>query len=239
MFYYLNYSIQEPIEPDTNTQNQHIIGFIEGCVDQKAKQSLFYLGFIGGDTKIKKLSTNEYEFPFKEYYEYDEYYKIPYHFHNNIPIIESVQIKQILEEFMNQNFKYCIKNFDNFQQQAVFDFESEPETDVLIKDKEVIFNVNFPVKVEKTGQKEILGPVFTTKIPLRLKKIDEINRHIIDEAKKDSSIIHWPYLKQITEQDFNITAYPGKQNTILYRIIDEKYKIDNNEFVYQFAVKVK
>ena len=57
MFYYLNYSIQEPIEPDTNTQNQHIIGFIEGCVDQKAKQSLFYLGFIGGDTKIKKLST--------------------------------------------------------------------------------------------------------------------------------------------------------------------------------------
>ncbi len=237
VFFYLSLETDQDSSKEDTGKDQHIIGFIEGCVDQKSKQALFYLGFIGGDTWVESTD-GEVTDPFRGlYYEYDEYYKIPYHFYNNIPIIESIKIEKILSTFMDDNLKYCIKSFQNFDD-AEFEF-GEAKTEIFLKDEEVVFNVDYPVTVKRFEYERTLGPVFTANIPLRLKKMDEISREIVNRAKGDKSLVHWNYLTDIGEQDFNITAYTGEDDTMIYRIIDQKYKIDNHEFVYQFCIKAK
>ncbi len=179
IFFYLSLRTTDVASEETTSKNQHIIGFIEGCVDQKAKQSLFFLGFIGGDTWVRS-TTGEYSDPFRGlYYLYDDYYKIPYYYYEDIPIIESVKIKDILAEFINKNMRYCINNFENLNEGVDFVIPEDVETDVLIKDDVVIFNVEYPVIVKRGGQETELAPVFTANIPLRLKRMDEISREIV------------------------------------------------------------
>ncbi len=228
-FIYLSYKQEVPIK--TDAENEHIEGFIEGCIDQKAKQSLFYLGFIGGATKVNSQE------PFEFFYEYDEYYKIPYHFYDGENLIKDVKIEKILESFMDNNLEHCIKNFENYKNEADFEYK-EPKTDVSIKDKEVIVNVDFPVIIKREGKQSKLATTFLSKVPVRLGTIHKIGKTIVEKSEKEPSLIDWEYISDKNKDGFNITAYAGEDYTIIYRIVDNKYKIDNNEFVYQFGVKI-
>lgn len=223
---YLAPASQDTGKVETN-DDAHITGFVEGCIDQKSKQALFYLGFIGGGTKQ--------DF-FTHYYEYDDYYRIPYYYYDDKSAIDSIKIEKVLSNFMDDNLKYCIKSFRNFND-AEFEY-SDPRTEVFIKENEVLFNVDFPVKIKKLNKEFSIGPVFTSKIPLRLKKIEEASRNIAKKAQQDPEIIDWNYLTELGEQNFNATAYTGYDSTIIYRITDNQNKIDNKEYVYQFCVKI-
>tara|TARA_Y100000034_G_C6764913_1_gene340933 strand:+ start:65 stop:871 length:807 start_codon:yes stop_codon:yes gene_type:complete len=241
IFFYLS-SIRTTSGKETS-ENQHIIGFIEGCIDQKAKQGLFYLGFVGGGNTLIQDPTNQdlYIDPFKGYYySYDDYYKIPYHYYlddnKEEVLIEQGKVKQILEEFINDNLGSCINNFENFDE-AEF-VQGDIDTIVYLKDEAVVFNVDFPIIMKTKEEEKEINPLFTAHIPVRLKIIDEISLEIVEKAQQDPTIIDWEYLTELGEKGFNATAYTGFDTTIIYRIIDTKYKIDNQPYVYQFAVKI-
>jgi len=212
---------------DINLRN-----FVENCVEVIGKESLFYLGFVGGRLKPD---------PFAFYYYFDDNYKIPYLYiegRNDIPLpYEEKYWTNLLDRYIHNNFETCINNFESFKG-AKIDF-GKAVSKTEFTDTSVIFNVNFPVTVNRDFKVVNLDQKYTDEINVRLRDILKTTTTIVEKEVKDDKFIHWDYLTEVGNNGYNITAYTEEDNTIIYRIIDLENNIDNEFYIFQFANKIK
>ena len=217
-------------EDITKVDTSNIRNFIEGCVQQTARQSLFYFGFIGGDVAPD---------PWAEYYIYDDFYKIPFYYHqgkNNMPSKTTVE-RDILAQYIDTKLHRCIGNFEAFK-----DFEvsyKQPFTNVDINDDFVLFKTNFEVTTRRDGESTKILPNYLVTIPLQLNNMLTITGRVIDMAVADDGIVPWSFLTDSNDENLNVTAYMDFNKNIIYRMTDKRNDLFGKRYVYQFAVKVK
>lgn len=209
---------------DTNIRS-----FVQFCVDIVAKNAVFYLGFLGG--KLQKDA-------FPQFYVIDAHYKIPYYYYeggSNMPNQEGFK-NLILAKYMNENLRKCTNNFEAFGSTRIVDANSK--TSVQLTDNEAIFNVTYPVSINRGFHIKNLDSRYSTEVKVRLKDIIKIAQDIISFAILNDRYIHWDYLTDVSNKNYNITAYTQEDNTILYRIIDLENEIDKEPYIFQFANKI-
>ena len=61
----------------------------------------------------------------------------------------------------------------------------------------------------------------------------------MEQKVADPTLIHWDYLTEVTKKNYNVTAYAELQESIIYRIVDEKYELLGEPYIFQFAVKIR
>lgn len=199
--------------------------FIKDCQRDAGQEALFYFGYEGGRTEF---------FPHK--YDYSDY-SVPYYFYEGVSYMpdENELDRMILSKYMDDNLLKCINNFEGFPGLRVI-YEN-PQTSTKIASKSVVFDTDFEVTVYK-GEKEIqVGPDFRFEYQVRLGEILTITKTIIENQLTNELFIHWDYITDKTNDGFQITAYTEKDNTIVYRIIDEKNELYDADYLFQFANK--
>ncbi len=229
--YGLSFFVGKPTEQAKQTigeTNQPLKAFVDSCVEQTAKLALFFFGFIGGD-----LTPPHYE----QYFSYDERYKIPYLYNKGKTVFLTPEVVQnALGKYVDSRLHKCTGTFAPFPGLSIT--QSPPQTKVLLLENEVTFSVHYPITVTRDGKKSTVGPLFSSRVPLRLKEMTTITNKIIEQKKQDPSLIHWDYLTEITKKNYNITAYAEVDETLIYRVVDEKYTLLGEPYIFQFAVRV-
>ena len=214
------------------TDDNNIRNFAESCVEQTSKHALFYLGFVGG---------NIIPDSFDKYFSYDNYFKVPYFYfegENKIPVpYDENYWETLLEKYVDLNLKNCINDFGSFK--GIQITHGNTKSNVQFTDQEVIFNVEFPVTVTRNSQENSIAPKYIKRISLRLRDILGIVSTIVEQEVENDLYIHWDYLTDMTQKNYNITAFTETDNTIIYKIVDLQDKIDDEFYVFQFANKIK
>jgi|TARA_B100001964_G_scaffold196368_1_gene220887 hypothetical protein len=214
------------------TDDDNIRNFAENCVEQTSKHALFYLGFVGGNIVPDS---------FDDYFSYDGSFKIPYFYvegENEIPVpYDEEYWENLLEKYIDLNLKTCINDFEVFK--GIKITHGETKSDIRLTDEEVIFNVEFPVTVTRNSMENSIAPQYIKRISLRLRDILGIVSTIVEQEVENDLYIHWDYLTDMTSNNYNITAFTERDNTIIYKIVDLEDKIDDEFYVFQFANKIK
>lgn len=214
----------------TKIDDKNIVDFVQFCIDKTAKDAVFYLGFVGGNLRNDA---------FPKFYTIDSFYRIPYYYYEEKPLILSEDgfKSLILAKYVNENLRKCTNNFKAFENVRIVD--SNPNANVELSDNGAIFNVSYPVSINRGFQTKKLDQRYITEVKVRLKGIIEIAQTIVTEESKNDRIIHWDFLTEASNRNYNITAYTENDNTIIYRIIDLENEIDNEPYIFQWANKIK
>ncbi|MBS3105324.1 hypothetical protein J4234_03655 [Candidatus Woesearchaeota archaeon] len=209
---------------DTNIRN-----FVQSCVDKTSKDAVFYLGFIGGNLK---------EDAFPNFYNFDTSYRLPYYYHEGKSFILTEQEFNdlVLAKYINENLRECTNGFKSFKNTRIAD--NNPKTSVELTDNEAAFNIIYPVSINRGFKTRNLDSNYVTEVKARLKDIIAIARHIVADETENDRYIHWDYLTDVSNRNYNITAYTHDENTIIYRIIDLENEIDDEPYIFQWANKI-
>ncbi len=224
-------SFRGATEKELTIEDRNVAAYIQSCLDLTAKNGLFFLGFVGG-----RLNPD----PFGLYYHYDESYKVAYFYiegKNNIPVpYQEAYWTGLLDRYMKNYFEGCIGNFQSFPISVV---KGKFSSKTSFTDESVIFNIQYPVTINRDGKKVELDPKYTATVPVRLREMLFVASTIVEKEVSNDQFIHWDYLTQVTQKQYNITAYTEEEDTIVYRMIDLRNKIDNEPYIMQFANKVR
>ncbi len=208
----------------------NIRSFAQFCVDTMAKNAVFYLGFVGGNLKNSV---------FPQFFHYDSFYKIPYYYYegSSLVLTEDGFKNLVLAKYMNENLRKCTNNFKAFENVRIVD--SSARTTIDVSDGEIIFNVKYPVSINRGFQVKNIEPSYKAVVKVRLKEIIQIAQKIVENEVVKDRYIHWDYLTDVSNKNYNITAYTEDDNTIIYRIIDLENEIEKEPYIFQFANKIK
>ncbi|MBI4441350.1 hypothetical protein HY639_04220 [Candidatus Woesearchaeota archaeon] len=209
--------------------DQPIKAFVDSCVAQTARMALFFFGFVGGDVEPPAYPT---------FFSYDTRYKIPYLYELDKAFFLTPDFVQgTLGRYVESKLRKCLGGFTQFAGVQIND--KQPKAKVTMLDTEVVFAVTYPVTVLREGKKSLVGPEFSTRVPSRLKDMVRITNDIVAQKQADPTLIHWDYLTEVTNHDYNATAYAEVDQTLIYRLIDTKYDLLGEPYIFQFAVKVQ
>lgn len=163
-------------QPNIKPQVVNTQDFILDCMDETTKDALEVIGIQGG-------YYNEPEHFFDLGWAF-----IPYYYKEGLFLMpEKKTIESELSSYVNENFVYCLGNFDF----ADFNLDYKiPKTRTSIKKGEVLFEINLPISIEREGKRI----KFETKIhPVTqasyLYEILEIASYITDSHKEDPEMI--------------------------------------------------
>ena len=225
-----NTSKLEPETENVRIDDSNIRAFAQFCVDTLAKNAVFYLGFVGGGLK------NDV---FPQFFHYDRFYRIPYYYYegNSLILTEEGFKNIVLAKYMNENLRKCTNNFKAFENVRIVD--SSARTTVEMSDDEVTFNVKYPVSINRGFQVKNLEPNYKAVVNVRLKEIIQIAQKIVENEVVKDRYIHWDYLTDVSNNNYNITAYTEDDNTIIYRVIDLENEIEKEPYIFQFGNKIK
>ena len=202
-----NYS--EGIEP--------VFSFVQGCIDKTADDAVYNIGKTGGYNLTPNLSTNS---------------KIAYYFYNNRDYMPSKStIEKELSNYFKDNLFLCINNFTDFT-----DLDIEPgalSSLTEIRDKEVVFNIKYPLLVKKDNKNYILDN-FESNIPIRLGIIYNVAQEMILE-KKENKDICLSCLGEIADKNDIYIEIMDYHGDTVFTLIDNQTQINSGDFRFNLA----
>lgn len=140
-----------------------------------------------------------------------------------------------ISKYVDKNLDSCISNFSYFKEKFGIAFEEgKPATKTLMTEKEVVLNLNYPVRISKAGETINLDR-FSTTIKLPFAKNSGIVSRIIAEQKKSIDELPLGFISTISAKEgFLYQATYLSANEILVTL---SFKEDSPEWVYAFILK--
>jgi len=188
---------------------QPVYAYIQGCITQTAKEGLELLGARGGivNPGIRGMQAG-YSMPTEgAAVMFATNWLIPYWYHLSsdndqqpydfsiIPQqslylrkqdapIGAISIEKELEEYVNENLRYCTGAFEELQQQG---FNIRPSgsltTRAVIREGDTLIAVRYPLQIAKAGTSTL--SLFTTRIPLDLQRIYNLAVYLTNLEQQD------------------------------------------------------
>jgi len=185
---------------------QPIKAEIDKCFLTTAENGVYLLGMQGGyiNPPQASLKTN--------------LSTIAYAYFKGKSIFPSVEKMQAeLSNYIDTMIPQCA----NFSQFSDFSITSgTAETSTIIKENEILLNLNWPMTLEKGSSYRM--KTFSAKVPVRLGLIQKIGSNIASSTIKDPSHMDLSYLISLNE-DYNMTAdIIPYENDVIYSITDPK-----------------
>ncbi|MFC1697461.1 hypothetical protein ACFL1H_03960 [Nanoarchaeota archaeon] len=211
----------QPIKLDINS----VKIFIDSCVENTAEESLLYIGLKGGYSELPDLST-------------EGAISIPYYLYEGQNLAPNKSfIQNELNKYMDSQLFFCLLDLDLYREIG-FEIESSPPTtSSFITNNKVIFNINFPLEISKGDQTQTLNR-FKTEVPVRLGKIINFNNKTIHRQKPDKICISC-IVDEAIENDLYVSMSNYDNSTYLVSIFDKNSTINNLEYMFVYAYKLK
>ena len=194
--------------------------FIENCIESTTQEAIYNIGQTGGYFISPNLSTENNI----------AYYRIG----NEIYIPSKEQIEKELEEYTNQMLFFCTRNFIDFPNLKVE--QGEIKTNVEIKDKTVLFKIDYSLSISKE-EKTSTFKNFETEVPVRLNTIYDSIYKIINEYMDKERLCISCIDELLEEKDLYFEMNDLDEETIFFAIIDANSKIKEEDFWFYFANK--
>jgi len=182
-FYF--YSERTPLEKFELVQPEvvPVKNFIEACINDVATQGIGILGINGGYiTFPENIDTRSYlqlgpiDKVRNPYWWYDGKENIPTEFF----------IKKQIEDYVVSELNNCINDFEVFSNSFDVTEKGELQAEVILNENDVTINVNYPLDfINKLDSTTIRLENFKQTIPIRLKKIYETAKDIMEAENRD------------------------------------------------------
>ena len=158
------------------TEKGKVENFITTCMDKIGDEALFAIGVQGGyidvpqDLTTADLSLRVSPMNVIPYWAYGA--------NTNIPSL--LQIKDRIDEYMEENLRDCLFDMEAFQETYDLIEKSDITSDTQIVDKQVIFKVHWDVEINnKAG--EVVSEVINHQVesPVKLKRLRDLAEKIV------------------------------------------------------------
>jgi len=194
--------------------------FVSDCIAQTGEEAIYHVGQTGGYV----MAPNESEEGIA-YYLYENENKMP----------EKTVLEDEISDYMNSLVYFCFNNFVSLS-----DFEISGEevmTTTKIEDDRVIFNVNYPMSVQK-GEDSYSLENFETEVEIRLGQIYLVLQEIMQKQMNEPDAVCISCLDDISKvHDVKIKMFEGNDSSIVFAVVDEKSKAYDNDYEFYFVNK--
>lgn len=219
IYFYIRYGNYGNLNPDKNVDN--VYSFVSECIKETGEDALYYTGEGGGYLEIPNKSIND---------------EFSYYFYDNKNIMPSKEkIESDLSLYIENFLAFCLNDFSNFK-----DFDIN-KGDILvntkINDNNVSFDVKYPLTVNY-GNNNYFFNDFSSVVPIRLGVIYDVSKKIIDKQVIDKEGICISCIYDLAnEKNLSIQLMDALNESIVYVISDESYKINDKDYLFYFAGK--
>ncbi len=220
VLYLRSFAIEKELKVEANQLPvEKISGYVDSCILSVAQDGIFDISSKGGFYKINGT------------------YGIPYYFYEGK---ETMPKKEIIEKqlslYIENNLSDCLNNFENFRTEG-YNFEtSNISVNSTIAAKNVVINVNYPIKITKDNQLSVLNE-FSVPVDINFYEKYNLIRKIIDEQNKTpnsipfSSITGLAYKNNFT---FEVINFP---DDIVFYVFTFNTSLRNKPLIYPIKVK--
>lgn len=213
---------QAPEEEEVPPSMAHIKIFVEQCVRNVGENSLLNLGLNGGYLYFDIVDA------LPTYYGKTAYWYVAgYNFAPKNKIVEE-QLNRYMEDNLNSG---CLNDFEELNSPITFD---EIKTDTKILPDKVIFNIDFPVTLVDKEDKMTISK-FSREIDVRLGRILDVGRKIVDMEMDDPVNISLTYLSEL---ELPVGIHPYSDYALFYSVTDDKSVIGGEAYRLVFANKI-
>jgi len=202
---------------------QPIKTFVSSCVDKVSEEGLYFIGLQGGYYEVPVLSKEFFGIIIPYYWLYQD---------NKMPPKEIIERE--LSKYVEDKLSECV-NFSFFEEQ---DFEfgmGGVSVTSTIAEKEVVVNVDFPLKVRFGSDMEQFGK-FTSSININFNKKYDYVKQIINEQKKIPDYVPIGFIANLAyENNFTFENIELGNGEIIYTLLFNESPKDI--FIYVFMAK--
>ncbi|MFC1682021.1 hypothetical protein ACFL0X_00185 [Nanoarchaeota archaeon] len=199
--------------------------FISQCLKETSVDAIYFVSSQGGYYKIPGF-----------YYE-DSSIKVPIYYdsgNKNVPGLGLIEDE--FENYVIENIDDCIDDFKLFRENG-FDFEKgEVSVRVNILGDEVVFNLDYPVRITKGDIDERLNS-FREKIGLDFTEKYKLVKKVADNYERDPSYIPFSYLTLLSyENDFTYSISHANEDIVVFSLVFNEPVLEE-PLIYSFAIK--
>lgn len=157
--------------------------YVGNCIEDVSNRAIMLLGITGGYTEIPKRINND---P-RAYLNLGPGLNLPYWWHDGISTIPDEDfIKRELENYINTNLDICLDNFKAFEGQYKINELRILNTKITLTENNVIVDVDYPLEISyQLNKTKLKIQNFKKVIPIRVKKVFELARTIMDRENKE------------------------------------------------------
>lgn len=211
---------EEEIEVDPEVEP--IYNYVQGCLDESVKDSLFYVSERGGYYDLSGVSTTEIM-------------NVPYYIEEgeNI-IIPKTEIENQLSKSIEDDIRACVdlSGFEDYEIQ-----EGSLSVESSIEKERIDIDMNFPINIQK-GESSFQIERFEDTKEVRLGLIYEaISIYVNEQSELESGFCVDCFYDISTNYDFTIDSYTTTNNSKIFLISDFNSQLNGEELVYSFAGK--
>ncbi|MBD3312884.1 hypothetical protein GF345_00420 [Candidatus Woesearchaeota archaeon] len=215
-------SISDEVEIDTSS----LSAFISTCARQTAQDAVDYTAFRGGK-----------DVRFDQGYQFAAV-TIPYYFYegeNRFPTMD--EIRQTLQDYMNENIKLCTNGFETFKQQGYDIEESEISSTATIAEEEVIFEIQYPVTLVKGSSRQEESS-FSTSVDANLLSMITTAEEYIQAQEQNPEAFRIKHMVDIvSDSNLEFEVIEKEEGSVIISLIDENTIINANPLLWSFAIK--
>lgn len=209
----------EVIQP---SELQPIKVYVELCLKESLKNALISIGIRGGYYEVPSPSIVSY------------YIEVPYYFYEESIMPGTETIQDEISNYINLALPACLYNLSQFPYETEL---GEISPDTTITENSVIVKLDYPITV-KIGESTSIISDFYTEFLIELKKMYNISSEIIKKHMEEPEYLHLSdILKLSIDNDVEINYVHEENSTIVYTIINNNSRINNEPYFYSFAIK--
>lgn len=197
---------------------QPINAYFDECINSMAEDSLVLFGMQGGNMEIEIKNGTAYLLV-RDYYE---------HGRSTVPAIE--ELENSYSGYLEQNLHSCADkaDFPGYSIEA-----GKAKVRAKFYNDFVDLNVDYPITA-KSKNSVIQLKAFSKKYSVRIGRIYEISKEIVDKFVKNPDEIEYSYFTGLKENFFFIIPY--NENVFIILIQDSKSAIRNKKYNFAFGI---
>jgi len=155
--------------------------YVESCMQDIGEKAVIRLGMQSGYVEIpEEIAMNP-----QAYINVGGPVKLPYWYLNGVdtsPTLANMQSQ--ISDYVSKNLKSCLKNFSDFDE-FIIEEKGEVSIKTVIAEEEVIITADYLLVIKnRKGDKITEWSLYTTSVPVRLKKIYRLAKGIMEAENK-------------------------------------------------------
>ncbi len=156
--------------------------YVEGCINNIGEDAVVRLGMQSGYVEVPEdIAMNP-----RAYINVGGPIKLPYWYLNGVDTSPTlVNMQSQISDYVSKNLKSCLRNFTDFDE-FIIEEKGKISTKTVIAEEDVIITTDYPLIIRnRKGDKITEWSLYTTSVPVRLKRIYRLAKGIMEAENKD------------------------------------------------------
>ena len=196
---------------------------LDFCVTEIAKQAVIYTGLYGGYYHVPEP---------KLAYFFDDVPYYVYQLKDTMPSRSTVEAQ--ISSYVMEQLPECVNGLQDFQGAKIVGKINFVKS-VIGKDS-VLININYPITISEENTRTQVSD-FRAEVPVRLDAIYEIASTIADDKIKNNGALCVDCLIDLADENQVFIDIVSHEDAMVFTIFDNVTKIDNEDYIFSFAME--